>query len=314
MRVLVAGATGVLGRPLLDRLRDRGHEVTAMVRTASGAPAGGTVVADGLDPAAVTAAVLAARPDVVVHQMTALRGLSADALRATARLRAEGTANLIAAARAAGVGRLVAQSIAFAAEPRGGPVVDEDAPLYLTAPDPAWAETVRAVAEMERQVLGGHSLGGHSLGGPGPGGPAGVVLRHGVLYGPGTAYARDGHTGQAVIRGRLPLVEGGSGVTSFVHVEDAAAATVAAVESSATGAFHVTDDDPAPAAQWLPALSERLGGPTPRSVPGPLAARMIGWFPAFQLTEMLGAANERARTELAWKPARPSWRTGLGAD
>ncbi len=305
MRVLVAGATGVLGRPLLDHLRHAGHQVTAMVRTAAAAaPSGDTVVADGLDPAAVTAAVRAARPDVIVHQMTALRGLSADALRATARLRTEGTANLIAAAHAAGVRRLVAQSIAFAAEPSGGPVVDEDAPLYLAAPDPAWADTVRAVAEMERQVLGGPVLDGF----------AGVVLRHGVLYGPGTAYARDGHTGQAVLRGRLPLVEAGSGVTSFVHVEDAAAATVAAVESSVTGVFHVTDDEPAPAAQWLSALGERLGGPPPRSVPGPLAVRLLGWFPAFQLTAMRGAANERARTALGWKPMRSTWRTGLGAD
>lgn len=295
MRVLVAGATGALGRPLLDRLRARGHQVTAMVRTASRAPAGGTVVADGLDPAAVTAAVRAARPDVVVHQMTALRGLTADALDATARLRTEGTANLIAT----GVGRLVATSIAFAAAPSGGPVVDEDAPLYLESPDPAWAQTVRAVAELERLVLAE---------------PTGIVLRHGVLYGPGTAYARDGHTGQAVARGRLPLAGDGSGVTSFVHVDDAAAATVAAVESTATGVFHITDDDPAPAAVWLPALAERLGGPPPRAVPAPLAARLIGWFPTFQLTEMRGAANERARTELGWKPARPSWRTGLGGD
>ena len=298
MRVLVAGATGVLGRPLLERLRSRGHHLTAMVRTASAAPGVDTVVADGLDPAAVTAAVVAARPDAVVHQMTALRGLTADAMQATARLRTEGTANLIVAARAAGVRRLVAHSIAFAAEPRGGPVVDEDAPLYRAAPDPAWAHTVNAVAELERLVLAAN----------------GAVLRNGVLYGPGTAYARDGQTGQAVLRGRLPLAGSGSGVTSFVHVEDAAAGTVAAVESPVTGIFHLTDDDPAPAAQWLPFLAERLGGPPPRPVPGPLAARLIGWFPAFQLTEMRGAANERARTELGWKPARPSWRAGLGAD
>lgn len=301
MRVLVAGATGVLGGPLLERLRARGHQVTAMVRAAAGAPPGGTVVADGLDPVAVTAAVRAARPDVVVHQMTALRGLSADALRTTARLRTEGTANLIAAARAAGVRRVVAQSIAFAAEPRGGPVVDEEAPLYLAAPDPTWADTVRAVAELEHQVLGGRGF-------------AGVVLRHGILYGPSTAYARDGQTAQAVFHGRLPLAGDGSGVTSFVHVEDAAAATVAAVESAVTGVFHVTDDDPAPAAQWLPALCARLGAPPPRSVPGPLAARLLGWFPAFQLTEMRGAGNERARAELGWKPARPSWRDALGTD
>ncbi|MDI6104591.1 NAD(P)-dependent oxidoreductase [Actinoplanes sp. NEAU-A12] len=301
MRILVAGATGVLGRPLLDRLRHRGHHVTALVRTASTAPAGDTVVADGLDPAAVTAAVLAARPDVIVHQMTALRGLSTDAMRATARLRTEGTANLIAAAHAAGVRRLVAQSIAFAAEPRGGPVVDEDAPLYLAAPDPGWAGTVRAIAELERQVLGSPGL-------------EPVVLRYGVLYGERTAYARDGHTGQAALRGRLRLAGTGSGITSFVHVDDAVAATVAAVEVPVTGVLHVTDDDPAPAAQWLPALCERLGGPPPRTVPGPMAARLLGWFPAFQLTEMRGAANERARTELGWKPARPSWRTGLGTD
>lgn len=296
MRVLVAGATGVLGPPLLDRLRAGGHRVTALVRTVSPAHPG-AVVADGLDPAAVTAAVLAARPDVIVHQMTALRGLTADAMRATARLRTEGTANLVAAARAAGVHRFVAQSIAFAAEPRGGPVVGEDTPLYLAAPDAGWARTVRAVAEMERLALAG---------------PAGVVLRQGVLYGPGTAYAPDGQTCQAVLHGRLPLAGDGAGVTSFVHVEDAVSATVAAVESAVTGVFHVTDDDPAPAAQWLPALGERLGGPPPRTVPTAMAARLVGWFPAFQLTEMRGAANDRARAELRWTPARPTWRTGLG--
>jgi nucleoside-diphosphate-sugar epimerase len=297
MRVLVAGATGVLGRPLLNRLRASGHQVTAMVRTSSPALAFDAVAADGLDPDAVSAAVRAARPDVIVHQMTALRGLTTEAMHATARLRTEGTANLIAAAQAAGVRRLVAQSIAFAAEPSGGPVVTEDAPLYLDAPDPGWAQTVHAVADLERLLLAA---------------PAGVVLRHGVLYGRGTAYAPDGHTGQAAIRGRLPLAGDGAGVTSFVHVEDAAAATVTAVESEVTGVFHITDDDPVPAARWIPALCERLGGPPPRAVPAALAARMIGWFPTFQQTGMRGAANDRARAELGWKPARPNWRTGLG--
>jgi nucleoside-diphosphate-sugar epimerase len=302
VRVLVAGATGVLGRPLLDRLRDRGHQVTALVRPESRAPAGESVVADGLDSAAVTAAVVACRPDVVVHQMTALRDLTAEAFARTAQLRTEGTANLVAASRAAGVRRFVAQSIAFAAEPRGGPVLDEDAPLHLAAPDPGWAQTVGAVAELERLALDA---------------PAGVVLRQGVLYGPGTAYAPDGLTGQAAAQGRLPLVGDGSGVTSFVHVQDAVTATVAAVESPVdqspvAGVFHVTDDDPAPAAQWLPVLCERLGGPPPRTVPAALAARMIGWFPTFQLTEMRGAANDRARAAFGWKPERPSWRADLG--
>lgn len=306
MRVLVAGATGVLGRPLLGILRARGHLVTALIRTASqagGLDTDATVVADGLDRDAVHSAVLAARPDVVVHQMTALRGLAGaagEALDTTSRLRIEGTTNLILAARAAGARRMVAQSIAFAAAPQGAPVLDEDAPLYLEPPDPTWGMTVRAVAELER-LVGSADI-------------AGVLLRYGTLYGPRTAYARDGHVAQAVARGRLPVAGTGAGVTSFVHVQDAVDATVAAVESPATGVFHVTDDDPAPATQWLTAYADRLGGPPPRTVPIPLATRLLGWFTTYQLTEMRGAVNERARTGLGWRPDRPSWRAELGVD
>ncbi|MGC9544084.1 NAD-dependent epimerase/dehydratase family protein [Streptomyces sp. UG1] len=304
MRVLVAGATGVIGHPLVGALRARGHEVSALVRDASRAPeADRVVVADALDREAVLSAVSAARPEAVVHQLSALRLLRDDppaAFAQTARLRTEGTANLVEAARAAGARRLVAQSIAFAAAPGGAPVLDEDAPLYVDAPDPGWAATVRAVAELERLVSGS--------------GLAGVVLRYGTLYGPGTAYARDGGTGLRVLAGKLPLPEGGAGITSFLHVDDAVQAAVAAVESEATGVFHVTDDDPAPAAQWLPHYASALGAPPPRTVPAALAPRLLGWFMAHQLTEAHGAANDRARTALGFKPLHPSWRDGLGEE
>jgi 2-alkyl-3-oxoalkanoate reductase len=307
VRILVAGATGVIGHPLVGALRARGHQVSALVREASRAKApdaDSVVVADALDREAVLSAVSAVRPEVVVHQMTALRLLRddpAEAFALTARLRTEGTAHLVAAARAAGARRLVAQSIAFAAAPAGDPVLDEDAPLYVEAPDPGWAATVRAVAELERLTLGAPGL-------------AGVVLRYGTLYGPGTAYARTGATGQSVLAGRLPLPEGASGVTSFLHVDDAVGAAVAAVESDATGVFHVTDDEPAPAAQWLPAYARALGGPPPRTIPAALAPRLLGWFLTHQLTAARGAAGGRARTALGWKPLRPSWREGLGAE
>ncbi|WP_435280896.1 NAD-dependent epimerase/dehydratase family protein [Streptomyces koelreuteriae] len=303
MRVLVAGASGVIGHPLVGALRARGHQVSALVRDPSRAPdADETVVADALDRVSLLTAVEAARPDVVVHQMTALRLLRDDpagAFARTARLRTEGTALLVEAARAAGARRLVAQSIAFAATPAGGPVLDEDAPLYVDAPDPGWAATVRAVAELERQVSSAAGL-------------SGLVLRYGTLYGPGTAYAQTGGTGQRVLAGKLPLPEGGSGITSFLHVEDAVAATVAAVESEATGVLHITDDEPAPAADWLPHYARALGAPAPRTVPAAMAPRLLGWFTAHQLTAARGASNDRARTTLGWKPLRPSWRDGLG--
>ncbi|WP_328544951.1 NAD(P)-dependent oxidoreductase [Streptomyces europaeiscabiei] len=306
MRVLVAGATGVVGHPLVGALRARGHHVSALVRqgSRSRAPeADEVVVADALDRDAVLSAVSAARPEVVVHQLSALRLLRDDprgAFALTALLRTEGTAHLIESARAVGARRLVAQSIAFAAAPAGDPVLDEDAPLYVDAPDPGWASTVRAVAELERQVTGSDMEG--------------VVLRYGTLYGPRTAYARTGTTSGSVLAGRLPLPGGGAGIMSFLHVEDAVGAAVAGVEADATGVFHVTDDDPAPAAQWLPHLARVLAAPSPRTVPAALAPRLLGWFMAHQLTSAHGAANDRARTALGWKPARPSWRDGLGRE
>ncbi|GGJ61587.1 dTDP-glucose 4,6-dehydratase [Streptomyces lacrimifluminis] len=297
----------MVGHPLVGALRARGHQVSALVREESRArapEADAIVVADALDREALLAAVSDARPEVVVHQLTALRLMGDDpagAFARTARLRTEGTANLVAAARAAGARRLVAQSIAFASAPTGDPLVDEDVPLYVDAPDPGWAATVQAVAELEAQVLGAAPE------------LSGAVLRYGSLYGPGTAYARTGGgTAQFVLAGKFPLPEGGAGVTSFLHVEDAVGAAVTAVESEATGAFHITDDEPAPAAQWLPHYARALDAPAPPAIPAEMAPRLLGWFMAHQLTVAAGASNARARKELGWKPLRPSWREGLG--
>ncbi|WP_405770922.1 NAD-dependent epimerase/dehydratase family protein [Streptomyces sp. NBC_01538] len=307
MRILVAGATGVVGHPLVGALRARGHQVSALVREESRdrAPeADAIVVADALDREALLAAVSEVRPEVVVHQMTALRLMMAnppEAFAQTARLRTEGTANLVAAARAAGARRLVAQSIAFAAAPTADTVVDENVPLYVDAPDPGWAATVQAVAALEAQVLGAAPE------------LSGVVLRYGTLYGPGTTYARAA-LGQQILAGQIPLPGDGAGVTSFLHVEDAVGAAVAAVESEATGTFHITDDEPAPAAQWLTHYAGLLDAPAPRTIPVEMALRMFGWFMTHQLTAAAGASNSRARTELGWKPLRPSWRDGLGEE
>ncbi|HKS48441.1 MAG TPA: NAD(P)-dependent oxidoreductase [Amycolatopsis sp.] len=300
-RVLLAGATGVIGRELVPMLRGRGHRVTALVRDpsrAAGLAVDDIVVADALDAPAVRSAVLSARPQVVVHQLTALRVSTGEGMETTARLRIEGTTNLVRAAVRAGARRIVAQSIAFATAPRGGGVLTEDAPLFFDAPDPGWSRTVRAVAELEHTVLGTHDI-------------TGLVLRYGSLYGPGTLYHPDGAIGAAVGRGRFPLPESAAGVTSFLHVADAASAAVAAVESEIGGVFNVSDDEPAEAATWVPAYARMLGAPPPRTVPVMLIERMSGWLTGYQLTAMRGAANGYAKRVLGWRPRTPSWRTGL---
>ena len=302
MRVVVAGATGLIGTALLPLLRDKGHHVTALVRDESkalAADATDTIVADALDPAAVRDALLAARPDVVVHQLTALRQMSAEAFETTARLRTEGTANLIMAAREAGAAKLVVQSIAFATAPLGDPVLSEDAPLYLDAPDPGWARTVQAVAEMERLVLGTPDI-------------AGTILRYGTLFGAQTQYDPAGPFGAMIGRNQIPIPSTAAGVTSFLHVHDAALAAVSAVDSDVTGVFNIADDEPAEGATWLPEYARLLGAPPPRAIPSDMGEKVLGWFANYQLTAMRGARTDRARTELGWKPT-VSWRHGLAS-
>lgn len=305
-RVFVAGASGAIGRPLVRKLLERGHDVTGMTRReeaarelrAAGADA---VVCDVFDAEALGEAVAAAAPDVVVHELTALPARldprRADTYPATNRLRREGTANLVTAARAAGARRLVAQSIAFVYAPVGPRVVDEDAPVVTDVPG-HMGETFDAVYSLERQVLEAEGL-------------EGLVLRYGFFYGPGTAYAPGAHQAEEVSRRRLPIVGDGGGMSSFVHVDDAAAATAAAAERGAPGIYNVCDDQPAPMREWVPAYARALGAKPPLRVPAWLARIVAGKLVVGMATEMRGASNAKAKAELGWQPRWASWRDGF---
>ena len=314
--MLVAGAAGVIGRPLAGLLTAAGHEVAALTRSGARQEqlrnAGAEpVICDALDSVALEKAVGSVRPEVVVNQLTALpRRISPRRpgrdLAATNRLRSEGTRNLMAASAAAGVTRVVAQSVAFAYAPDGGPhrpdggLRREPDPLYHAAPG-AFAEAVAAIAELERQTLGNAEI-------------RGAVLRYGFLYGPGTSYTTDGSIAGDVRRRRFPVVGDGAGVFCFVHVEDAAQATVAAIEQRAEGVYNIVDDEPAPAYDWVPAYAAILGAPAPRRLPLWLGRLLGGPYAVYLMTQMPGASNDHAKTVLGWRPRRPSWRGGFRED
>lgn len=306
MKVLVAGATGAIGRPLVAHLLDAGHDVVATTRSPERAEAlrdagADGVVCDLLDPVAVGRAVAAARPEVVVDQLTALPQeydiRRKDLYTATNRIREAGTAALLDAARAAGVGRYVVQSIAFAYTPQGDMVKDESAPLWEAAPG-MLAEATRILAENERTVIGSADLDG-------------IVLRYGFFYGPGTYLAPGGSIARQVRARRFPLVGEATGVTSFVHVDDAAAATVAALRAGAPGAYNVVDDEPAPMRDWLPHYAAAIGARPPRRVPAWLGRIGGGPLAVPLSTQLRGASNVKARAVLDWAPRLPSWRTGF---
>lgn len=305
MRVFLAGATGAIGAPLVRVLLAEGHQVTGMTRSparaaeleSAGADA---AVADALDAQAVADAVAQARPEAVVHELTAIptrldpRRIARD-FGPTNRLRTEGTRNLIAAAQAAGATRLIAQSVAFIYEPGpAGTVHREDDPL-LAEPPGQFKSTAGAVVELERQVLAAD----------------GIVLRYGYFYGPGTAIARGGTFAREVARRRLPIVGGGTGVWSFIHIEDAARATAAALTRGAPGAYNVVDDEPARAADWIPAFADALGAKPPWRVPAWLARPLAGEYGVMTMTRAQGATNAKAKAELGWSPRHASWREGF---
>jgi nucleoside-diphosphate-sugar epimerase len=275
-RIFIAGASGVIGRRLVPRLVAAGHEVVGTTRRTERADllrglGARPVVVDALDRDALIAAVREARPDVIIHQMTDLSRMD---LAANARLRIEGTRNLVDAARAAGVRRLIAQSIAFVYVDGNHPA-SEDEPLDLDAPEPR-RTTVLGVQALE-DVVGELEVG--------------VVLRYGSLYGPGTMYAPDGSFAERVRRGE---VAANDSVTSFCHVDDAAAAALQALDWPA-GIVNICDDEPAPARDWLPRYAARIGAPPPPVARGrDRGAR--------------GASNAKAHRELDWQPLRPSWR------
>jgi 2-alkyl-3-oxoalkanoate reductase len=306
MRVFVAGASGAIGRPLVRRLVAAGHEVTGTTRfeeraeavRAAGARA---AVCDALDADALRAAVEENAPEVVVHQLTALPHRfdprDKEIYAGTNRLRTDGTRNLIDAARAAGARRLVCQSIAFAYAPGARPeVMDEEARLAFGSPPP-FGDGIRAIDEMERAVLGADGL-------------EGLVLRYGWFYGPGTFYAEDGSMAHDVRKRRFPVIGKGTGLFSFVHVDDAASATVAAVERGAPGVYNVVDDEPAPQREWLPAYAEAVGAKKPLRVPVWVARLVVGKI-ATMAGVQPGASNAKAKRELGWEPRWRSWRDGF---
>jgi 2-alkyl-3-oxoalkanoate reductase len=304
MRVFVTGATGALGRYLVPGLVASGHEVTAATRTpgkagqlrAAGAE---PVVVDGLDRAAVIAAVRAAAPEVIVHEMTALADMrslrSPDRVFAvTNELRTRGTDNLLAAAAEAGTRRVIAQSYAMVNERSGGPVKTEEDPLD-PRPVASSARLVAAIRHVEQAVPATA--------------PEGIVLRYGSLYGPGASDVLL----DMVRKRQLPVIGGGTGVWSFIEVTDAAAATVAAVGRAAPGVYNVVDDDPAPVAEWLPYLAKVAGAKPPLRLPGWLGRLLAGEFVVVQMTSARGSSNEKARKELGWEPRYASWREGFRA-
>jgi nucleoside-diphosphate-sugar epimerase len=287
-------------------LQEAGHEPIALTRSdesAANLRANGVeaVVGDALERDDVKAAVAGSGAEVIVHQLTAippdldLRNVDKDFAQ-TNRLRTEGTRNLLEAAREAGIHRFVAQSVAFVYEPEGDWVKDEDAPLYRQPPK-RFSESFAAIVELERLVRDA----------------GGTVLRYGLFYGPGTSYASDGPVIELIRKRRFPLVGDAEARQSFVHVEDAARAVVAALEADG-GVYNIVDDEPAVAGEWLLEVADLIGARPPRKVPAWLARLAAGEYGVVLMTRLRGASNARARSELAWEPTRRTWREGFRAE
>jgi nucleoside-diphosphate-sugar epimerase len=306
MRVFVTGATGALGRHLVPGLVAAGHEVIATTRTpgkvAQLREAGAEpVVVDGLDREAVIAAVLAARPQVIMHQMTALADMRSlrkpdQQFAVTNELRTRGTDNLLEAAAQAGTRRVIAQSYAGPGPDKrsSGALKTEEDPLDLQY-IPGAVRSPEAMMYVDKTV----PLKAQE----------GIVLRYGAFYGPGAS-----DLVVAMVRKRqLPVIGGGAGVWSFVEITDAAAATVAAVDHGAPGVYNIVDDDPAPVAEWLPYLAEVAGAKPPLRVPAWLGRLLAGQFVVAQMTSARGSSNAKARKELGWEPRYASWREGFRA-
>lgn len=310
MKVLVVGASGAIGQQLVPQLVARGHEVVGMTRTESKADMlraleARPVVADALDPDAVARAVGQAEPEVIVHQATALSG-AMDLRRPerffamTNRLRTEATDHLLAAGRTVGARRFVAQSYAGWPYARDGdPVKDETAPLDPSPPRKL-RSTLAAIRHLEQQVIAIEWGDG-------------LVLRYGAFYGPGTGIAADADAAMAepLRKRQFPVVGDGGGVWSFVHIEDAASATVAAIEGGEPGVYNVVDDEPAAVREWLPVLASALGAKPPRRLPRWLGRLAAGEAATVLLTDVRGASNAKAKRQLGWQLRYPTWRMGF---
>jgi len=308
LKVFVAGATGAIGKQLVPLLVESGHEVHGMTRHESKQPmlhemGAVPVVADGLDADQVAEAVGKAQPDVIVHQLTSLAGWGMRDLKRgaaiTNRLRIEGTDHLLSSGQAVGVRRFVAQSNYAVYARTGGPVKSEEDPLDL-APPGKLREGLAAMRHLEEAVLDAEWT-------------EGIALRYGGFYGPGTNMTSGGDLFEMIRKRRFPLIGGGGGIWSFIHIADAAEATVAAVEHGSRGVYNVVDDDPAPVAEWLPELTRMLSGKKPRRMPRFILRLFTGEGGVVMMTDARGASNVKAKRELAWSPAHPSWRQGFAA-
>ena len=307
MRVFVAGATGAIGKQLVPRLVAAGHEVAGMTSKEANrglvTELGATpVVADALDPDQVAEAVGRANPEVIVHQLTAigaldLRHMDRDFAR-TNRLRTEGTDHLLSAGKAVGVKRFVAQSAIYGFYARTGGAVKTEEDALDPDPPRDMRESLAAVQHLEEAVLGASWT-------------EGIVLRYGAFYGPNTSMTTGGEQFEMIKKRKFPLVGSGAGVWSFIHIADAAEATVAAVDRGKPGIYNIVDDDPAPVSQWLPSLAQTLGAKKPMHVPRFVGRLFAGEVGALFMTEIRGASNAKAQRDLGWQPDHPSWRQGF---
>jgi nucleoside-diphosphate-sugar epimerase len=310
MKVFLAGATGAIGSRLVPQLVEAGHQVTAMTRSKEklgklydlGAEA---VACDVFDAGRLGSVVARAEPDAVINELTDLpQSLNPRRLKeyyaANNRVRREGTANLLSAARGAGVRSFLVQGAAYWYAPTGGPVKTEEAPLYLDAPSPI-GPAVETIKEVEEAVLTADGI-------------EGIVLRYGMFYGPGTWYAKDGDVGRQVRKRRYPMIGHGEGTYSFIHIDDAASATVAALERARAGTYNVVDDEPATAAVWMPLYAEALGAKRPPRVPAFVARLIAGDALVTWVLGLRGASNEKIKEELGWRPKYESWRQGFLED
>src|SRR4051794_29828245 len=308
MRIFVAGAAGALGKQLIPRLVEKRHEVTGMTRSESKSSVveelGATpVVADGLDPEQVASAIAEANPEVIVHELTALSG-NPDMrhwdryFELTNRLRTEATDHLLAAGRAVGVKRFVAQSYAGWPYARSGAWVKTEEDQLDPDPVPAMRQSFDAIRYLEDTVTGADRT-------------EGIVLRYGGFYGPGTSLWPGGQVSDLLRKRRFPQVGDGSGVWSFVRIDDAATATVAAIEKGERGIYNIVDDSPQPVREWLPGVADAIGAKPPLHVPRWLGRLLAGQAVTVMMTEVRGASNQKAKRELGWSPKYPSWREGL---
>lgn len=305
MRILIAGGTGALGSRLVPMLVARGHEVFATTRVAAKARKLGAtaIVLDPLDRDAVRKAVLEVAPEVVVHQLTALSG-TFDLkhfdrfFHQTNVLRTRGLDILLDAAVAAGARGFVAQGYTGWSNERSGGSVKTEADRLDPTPTPASRESLAAIRHIEATV-------------PNTSGIEGIVLRYGSFYGPGNGIGKGGDMAETITKRKVPIVGDGAGVWSFIHIDDAAQATVQAIEGTQTGVYNIVDDEPAQVSEWLPYLANVLGAKAPMKIPAWLAKPLIGEHGVSMMTKIRGSSNAKAKQELRWKPEHATWREGF---